>query len=372
LAMVVPEELLAVGYAERLREFLLRRFKRVIVCLPTEGIFPQVQQAVVLLLCDNEPGELSGLLTMRYSDLEQGQFGALETATPWPWNSKWTHLFMPAPDRIWLDGCWRQVDWQPLSLYGRVEVGVVTGDNDFFILNRERAAHLDERHLVPIVTSAKDLRGITFGGEDFRRVLRENRPAFLLRAAEPMDQLPQALRFYLETGERNHVKDRYKCRVREPWYSVPSVWESDSLLLRQAGEMPRLVHLSKKCTATDTIHRVRWHVKAHGKRHSASFMNTWTMLAAELTGRSYGGGVLELMPSEANRLPMPEPAPALDAIFQAVDERVRARAYYDALAIVDDTVMPSWMSSSDRERGRAILSRLISRRKSRKRAPRVK
>lgn len=368
LAMVIPEELLAVGYAEALREFLLRRFRRVIVCLPTEGIFPEVQQAVVLLLCDNDAGSASGLLTIRYADLEQGHFGALDTAEPWPWNCKWTHLFLSATDRSWLDGCWRQVEWQPLSHYGRVEVGVVTGDNDFFLLNREKAAPMEQGHLVPVIASARDLRGITFGAEDFRRVLRENRPAFLLRVADPLDKLPRTVRSYLETGEKNHVKDRYKCRTREPWYSVPSVWESDGLLLRQAGDMPRLVHLSKRCTATDTIHRVRWHAKAAGRRHAASFMNTWTMLAGELTGRSYGGGVLELMPSEANGLPMPEPTPALDQVFHAIDDRVRMRRYDDALSIVDQVVLPSWMSSADRQRGRAILTKLIARRKSRKRA----
>src|SRR5438876_6402250 len=41
LAVVIPEELLTVGYAEELRSFLLTRFRRVIVCFPSEGIFPE-------------------------------------------------------------------------------------------------------------------------------------------------------------------------------------------------------------------------------------------------------------------------------------------------------------------------------------------
>jgi adenine-specific DNA-methyltransferase len=93
LAMVIPEELLTVGYAEELRRFLLSRFRRVIVCLPSEGIFPGVQQATVLLLCDNQAGGPSGLLTLGYTDLEEGNFESLAPAPPWDWNSKWTHLF---------------------------------------------------------------------------------------------------------------------------------------------------------------------------------------------------------------------------------------------------------------------------------------
>jgi adenine-specific DNA-methyltransferase len=365
LGMVIPEELLHVSYAQELRRFLLARFKRVIVCFPPNGTFPEVQQAVILLLCDNHGDGEAGLFTMEYSDLEEGNFEALRSADTWAWNPKWTHLFLDSRQRDIVDKCWQQLDWQPLRSYGRVEVGIVTGDNEFFIVNKERASQFDKKHLVPIVTSARDLRGIKFTAEDFQRVLSQSRPAFLLKVQEPLDQLPAGLRSYLQSGQREHVNARLKCRNREPWYAVPSVWESDALLLRQAGEMPRLVHLSKKCTATDTIHRVRWNTTSHAKRQTVGFMNSWTLLVAELTGRSYGGGVLELMPSEANQLPMPGPVDALDRIFDQVDDQVRSRNLYDAVAIVDNVVMPEWLTKRDRQGIETVLAQLILRRKSR-------
>jgi adenine-specific DNA-methyltransferase len=363
LGMVIPEELLHVGYARELRRFLLNRFKRVIVCFPPNGIFPEVQQAVILLLCDNHGDGQAGLFTMEYSDLEERNFEALRSAGAWAWNHKWTHLFLDLRQRDIVDQCWQQLDWQPFRSYGRVEVGVVTGDNGFFIVNQERASQFDKKHLVPIVTSARDLQGIKFTADDFRRVLSQNRPAFLLKVQEPPDKLPAGLRSYLQSGELEHVNSRFKCRNREPWYAVPSVWESDALLLRQAGEMPRLVHLSKRCTATDTIHRVWWNSPSHAKRQTGGFMNSWTLLMAELTGRSYGGGVLELMPSEANQLPMPGPVDALDRVFDQVDEQVRSHNLYDAVAIVDKVVMPEWMNKKRREEIETVLAKLIQRRK---------
>jgi adenine-specific DNA-methyltransferase len=264
--------------------------------------------------------------------------------------------------------CWQQLDWRPLRSCGRVEVGIVTGDNGFFIVNQEKASQFDKEHLVPIVTSARDLQGIKFTADDFRRVLSQNRPAYLLKLQEPLDRLPAGLRSYLRSGERDHVNARFKCRNRKPWYAVPSVWESDALLLRQSGEMPRLIHLTKRCTATDTIHRVRWTNASHAKRQTVGFMNSWTLLAAELTGRSYGGGVLELMPSEANQLPVPGPVDALERIFDQVDEQVRSRRLYDAVAIVDKVVMPEWMTKKEREEIETVLAQLILRRKSRNHA----
>lgn len=365
LAMVIPEEVLHVGYAQELRSFLLTRFKKVIVCFPPNGIFPEVQQAVILLLCDNY-GEGEGrLFTMDYAGLEEGDYESVHAAEAWRWNTKWTHLFLNSQQRDGIEWCWRQIHWQPLRYYGRAEVGVVTGDNGFFIVNQKKASQFDEKHLVPIVTSARDLQGIKFTTEDFRRVLSQDRPAYLIKAQEPLDQLPPELRSYLRSGEQRQVNTRFKCRIREPWYAVPSIWQSDALMLRQAGEMPRLVHLSKKCTATDTIHRVRWDRTSDAKRHTVSFMNSWTLLVAELTGRSYGGGVLELMPSEANQLPMPGPVEALDSVFDQVDERVRSRSLYDAVGIVDKVVMPECMTKKKREEIESVLAQLIQRRKSR-------
>jgi hypothetical protein len=127
--------------------------------------------------------------------------------------------------------------------------------------------------------------------------------------------------------------------------------------------MARLIHLAKKCAATDTIHRVTWKQPSRGRRHAASFMNTWTLLASEITGRSYGGGVLELMPGEANKLPIPDPDAALEGIFDEVDDKVRSRDMFAAIETVDDLVLPARMPQCDKSLLRQTLAKLIQRRK---------
>jgi hypothetical protein len=57
-------------------------------------------------------------------------------------------------------------------------------------------------------------------------------------------------------------------------------------------------------TSTDTIHRIT----CKGEKPERVISNTYTWLtaaSAEIEGRSYGGGVLELEPTEAERLLMP-------------------------------------------------------------------
>lgn len=365
-AFVVPEELLHVGYAEEIRRFLLFRFRRVIVCLPNGDLFPSVQQAVVLLLCDNDPSGPSGLLTMSFTRLEEGLPYKVDPAPAWGWSSKWTHLFLSPLERLAISQSLNQLQWSPLSEYGRVEVGVVTGSNDFFIVSKEHAETLSCDHqLTPIITSARNLRGIKLDTNDFNTLVKQGHPAFLINTSEPIDRLPRALRSYLERGREKGIHRHYKCRTRKPWYAVPSVWPADALLLRQAGEILKLVHLAKKCTSTDTIHRVRWRYSSLGKRHVISFLNTWTLITCELTGRSYGGGVLELMPSEANNILLPPPLEQLDTYFDIVDDLVRLRQFDLATEMVDGVVTPPSIAKPQYDAARNILAKLMTRRKTR-------
>jgi len=364
MAFVVPEELLHVGYAEGLRRFLLERFRRVIVCLSDGDLFPSVQQSVVLLLCDQEPDGPGGLLTMPFASLENGPPYALEPAPAWDWCPKWTHLFLSPGERQVIGDSFQQLGWRPLREYGRVEVGVVTGANDFFVLSRSEAEALGNGScLVPIVTGARDLPGINLSRDDFFHLTERGRPTFLISTAEPLERLPPKLRDYLEYGVKRQINLRFKCRNRKPWYAVPSVWPADALLLRQAGEMPKLVHLEKKCVSTDTIHRVRWRWPELGKRYAVGFLNTWTLIACELTGRSYGGGVLELMPGEANAIPLPPPVEELEAIFEAVDGLVRSRQLEAAVEMVDRAVLPAAIPAAHHDAARSIWAKLVERRR---------
>jgi adenine-specific DNA methylase len=363
LAFVIPEELLHINYAEELRRHLLEIFRRVIVCLPGHELFSSVQQSVVLLLCEKDRSGPEGLFRISFSDLEDGELERLEPAPVWSWTSKWTHLFLDDKEQRFLDGLFSRLNWKAIKDHGRVEVGVVTGDNSFFLLKKGLAEDIGQEYLQPIITSARDLSGLNFSAQDFGRLARDGRPLYVLTTDDPIKDLPPQLKNYLKRGMETGVNDRYKCRIREPWYAVPGIWPAQALLLRQAGEMPRLIHLAKRLASTDTIHRVRWNDPALGKRYVTGFLNTSTLIFCEIMGRSYGGGVLELMPGEANKIPIPEPVEKLEAIFDEVDALIREKDYYRGLDVVDKVVKPKWMNKQDSDDARTILCKLIERRK---------
>ncbi len=76
-------------------------------------------------------------------------------------------------------------------------------------------------------------------------------------------------------------------------------------MLRQIHSYPKLILNNAGATSTDTIHRVKLTNGLKPRVVASGFLNSLTFAFAEVIGRSYGGGVLELEPNEAEALPLP-------------------------------------------------------------------
>jgi hypothetical protein len=75
-------------------------------------------------------------------------------------------------------------------------------------------------------------------------------------------------------------------------------------MLKRSHDFPRLVFNKVQAYTTDTTYRVRLK-KFNEATMVGSFVNSLTALSAEVEGRHYGGGVLELVPSEIRKLLVP-------------------------------------------------------------------
>ena len=125
-------------------------------------------------------------------------------------------------------------------------------------------------------------------------------------------QLPDPIEYsrpraYLRLGQRDGLPDRYKCRMRKPWYRVPDVRSGRLMLSKRAHQSHRLILNDARAHTTDTIYRGEMK-RPFGKWRRAlvaGFHNLLTILSSETEGRTYGGGVLEMVPSEIARLLVP-------------------------------------------------------------------
>src|SRR5262249_35182095 len=139
----------------------------------------------------------------------------------------------------------------------------------------------------------------------------------------------------------------YKCSVRDPWYVVPSVWTPDAFMFRQIYNFPRIVLNTSGATSTDTIHRVRC-TQGNPERVIANTYTWLTAASAEIEGPSYGGGVLELKPTEAKRWLVPAELNGALPVSEC-DRLIRADRLDDVLEANARTVLRDHMGLSAAE-----------------------
>ena len=210
-----------------------------------------------------------------------------------------------------------------LGSHASVDVGVVTGKNDFFVMGRERLIELElAEFVVPLISRSRQLQGAFIECRDWVNLDASGERVHLLHPAPFNDStLPEQLGKYIKMGEEEEVDKGYKCSHRSPWYAVPSVWEPHGFMLRQIYDFPRIVLNGAGATCTDTIHRLNC-----TDEPEKVITNTNTFLtgaSAEIEGRSYGGGILALELTEAERLLVPARLTQAMTIGEC-DELVRA------------------------------------------------
>lgn len=223
-------------------------------------------------------------------------------------------------------------------------------ENQFFILNEQqvRAKSL-EPFTQRVVSRSAHLKGAFFNHADWMDNVDKQASAFLLHAPDmPFKSLPEALKRYILDGEEQQFNKGYKCRVRDPWYVVPSIWIPEAFMLRQVHGYPKIILNAADTTCTDTIHRVRFIDGVDKRAVTSAFVNTLTFAFAEVTGRSYGGGVLTFEPGEAERLPIPLYGAENIDLCQ-IDKLLRASKIEAVLAITDEVLLKNGLGLSARE-----------------------
>ncbi len=375
LAMVIPAELFQVNYAAEIRLFLSDYYRKITLVTFKKLLFEGVQQEIVLLLGERDGTDDEGIRTLEFDDIEDlvryeyNDFGSEDLKPMDHSTEKWTQYFLDTEEILLL----RALREHPLLTISRdvidVDVGVVTGANDFFVLKEQQVQkYLLEQYVQPIVTRSAHLEGAVFTLGDYEANTQSQYPTFLLDVPNvPKEELPEPVRHYVSLGEDLGIQKGYKCKIRKRWYIVPSVWTPDAFMLRQVHGYPKIIINEADATSTDTIHRVRFINGTGGRVVAAAFLNSLTLAFSEVTGRSYGGGVLTFEPSESENLPLPlVGADRLD--LGQIDTLLRMNQIEQILDITDQVLLREGLglSVAETQMLRGIWEKLRDRRINRK------
>lgn len=375
LAMVIPAELFQVKYAAETRIFLSEFFDRITIVTFKKLVFDGIQQEVVLLLCDKKVNHDKGIRVIeceKIEDLDKIDFVAINGSNVKAIDhstEKWTKYFLDEEEILLLRRLRTDQRIIACKELFDTEVGLVTGRNEFFMMKEEqvRAWGLEE-YTIPVVSKSNQLKGITFSERDFHdNSLAQKATHLFLPPDADFDDLPEVCQEYIKYGESLGFNGGYKTRIRKRWYITPSRWVPDAFALRQVGDYPKIILNETEASSTDTIHRVRFKENVDKKLAAISFMNSLSYAFSEVTGRSYGGGVLTFEPSETAEIQIPK-FHNLTIDFDEIDTLIRKREITKVLDIVDQALLIEHHGFSREEvnQMRGIWEKLSQRRNNRR------
>lgn len=375
LAMVIPSELLHVLHAGSLRKFLIQQSKRIHIIDPNELLFEAALQGTVLLMVEKkcDPAESSDGIAIHAAPdnsflnrdpeklFQEANYVSAEIL-----DSKWMKLLLEPAELAVFEKAKELPYVKRFRDVASVDVGIVTGANRFFLIDDSTVAKFGLNKFVkPMFGRSEHCPGVIYD-EALHEINRQRglpTNFFCIEKGENISRLPKQVLKYIELGESQSLHTRYKCRIRSPWFSVPSVYSTPIGLLKRAHNFPRLIFNSLGAFTTDTAYRVNpLPGGPDAEKLVYCFVNSLTALSAELEGRHYGGGVLELVPSEIEKLLVP--LPELNPRLEQLDRSVRAGTNpMQLLKGQDDEVLSAaGFSEKDRELLRRALTRIRSRR----------
>lgn len=364
LAFVLPAEFLQVSFTELLRNYVKDSFSRVEVYTFSELLFDAIEQDAIVLIAyksSSFPGlYMANVEDVSISDIELRSYNNRVS-------NKWNCSLLCSAEVRLLEKL--KAKTSVITKYCDSSTGIVTAANDFFIVNRHVCDSFNlHSYSKPIVQKGMFINGdLTFSESNFKELDTSDLPCYLLDFnGIDAESFGKKVKDYLRIGEERNISQRYKCLQRNRWFDVPSVYLTEAFFFKRVHQYPKLIKNSYNAYVTDSAYRVK--MKSEYSRDIDSlifsFYNTFTLCMAELSGRYYGGGVLELTPSEFKSLYIPF-VQVDKKIFNGFVKRFSSKSNIAEISkYVDDYILRTKLGVSERDLKalRSIYDKLISRR----------
>ena len=356
IAFVIPAELLQVKYAEDLRKYLMTHLQKITILTFKKLIFPEVEQEVVVLLGEKISNQNNShqIRIIECNDIEDlNKSKSLIESIPFKdidFNTtKWTRYFLSLKQNELIELIQNDERFFHFNDIAQVDIGITTGNNSYFCLDKNTVEKYDLSEVTrPLIARSVNIPGITFNHSDWQANVQKGSNTFLLDFnSKNYFELKSNQKNYIKLGEENNAHVGYKCRIRKEWYKIPSIYSPDAFFLRRNHYYPKFVlNNVEGAVSTDTMHRIRFSIFTDKRKAILSYYNSIALAFTELEARSYGGGVLEILPGELEKVTIPNLEhikfndKELDDLIDKIDYIIRHNGdINEVLDIVDNIVL---------------------------------
>ena len=307
LALLLPHQFLTAQYGRAVQLHLMKKGFELDVYAPDSKAFSSIEQDAIVMIARRVATGSELVRVNRVSEFVNLRPSASATVNVVENKAASIDVKSVLLDKETTDLLRKlRGEWTTVEDYCESAAGIVTAANRHFILREDEVERLGVRPWVrKILQKGSHMPpGPVLSKDDVTR-LSHSVPCNLVDlCAEGSPPLSAQARSFIEDCEGSEIHKRYKCQRRSPWYNIPIVPAGDGLFFKRANVFPRLYVNEASILATDAAYQVRM-IDGYDVRDLCfSFYNSITLLFAEVDGRSYFGGVLELTPTEFRELPL--------------------------------------------------------------------
>jgi adenine-specific DNA-methyltransferase len=333
MGLILPAEIIHVMHAQSLRNYLGEHCSRLLIIDPEEIWFEGTLQGAVILFAEKKEVQTQhslglGIYKVSGKSFMEGDpeflFDSIPRINGETVEGKWTRAFLTQEER----DIYKQIIQKPevykFNDIASVDVGIVTGANKYFLVNDETVERYElKQYAHPMFGRSEHCPGVIYDIAQHKVNSLKGSPTNFILLDGKFENFPTKVQEYIKLGEEENLHIRYKCGMRKTWYTVPSVYASKIGMLKRSHHNPKLILNEIGAYTTDTAYRVKVSENTSPEKLVFCFGTSLTALSAELEGRHYGGGVLELVPSEIEKLQIaiPENLKSFDLI--ALDKKFK-------------------------------------------------
>lgn len=340
LAFVVPAEIGHAPYAAPLLDYLVASFSKVHIIAVRKKLFPALSEDCWLLYAEGFGGKADAIDMSVVEEFVPGRVPPKPDMKidleEWRtvWNRRLRPYLLPASARGLYAAALADPGTRRLADFATVGIGYISGHNDFFHLRPSdaRRLHIPSSFLLPSLRNGRAMPDKQITKATVEKWKRGDDPVLLLRLARDQE-LPPAVRNYLDSSAGQEARQGYKCRNRAPWYAVPDVQIPDFVMSYMSGRNVNLVRNAAGVSCTNSLHSIRVRDQVLARTLLPEWSSPFVRLSCELEGHALGGGMLKLEPREAGRIAFPSTAAIKkandDELEEAIGSLQRWRHYAD-------------------------------------------
>lgn len=371
LCYVLPSELLQVKYTSGLRNLILNSFDRVEIFAFNELIFDKVEQDVVAIIGirshrNSQEHGVSFYQVDKLEDLTIPNYTEMNFNVHREKLDKWTNYILSDAELNCIDRVSNDLSLMPIKHYcKKAEVGIVTAANKYFIRKlSELIPYKLNGYIKPILQKSNIIENtVTISKELFDKLRAKDYTVNLISFTNvSRTKLSRSARKYIDEGEKQKLHERYKMVQRTNWYCVPSIWTSDAIFCKRSHLYPRIFVNEANVLVTDSFYRVVCKDSYDVRKFVFSFYNSLTLALAELEGRFYGGGVLELIPNEFKDLYIPYSENVTSEQFNELEKLFNQGSSLDQILDYTDPILMPNIGEDRIQQLRNIRQKLFDRR----------